>query len=117
MPLQDIMELWRRLWEKFIQIAHATPTVEPNVEVEEVASTLYTLCQSKGTEEPDVSAPMYFLAVEVLVLLTETFAYSKLGKGPAECKLCEYLSVYSSFQFLCISCLEKDKISNELMLV
>ncbi|XP_050726046.1 telomere-associated protein RIF1-like isoform X44 [Eriocheir sinensis] len=81
---EDIMELWRRLWEKFILFARATPTVEPNIEMEEVASTLLALCQSKGTEEPDVSAPMYFLIVEVLALLTETFAYSKLGKGPAE---------------------------------
>lgn len=84
---QDIMELWRRLWEKFIPIARGTPTVEPNAEVEEVASNLFSLCQQKGSVEPDVYAPMFFLVTEVLALLTETFAYSQLGKGPVKCEL------------------------------
>lgn len=101
MALQEIMELWQKLWKKFILIARATPTVEPNIEVEHVASTLFAFCQMNGIDEaPDVSAPMYCLVVEVLGLLTETFDYSKLGKGPIECKCCKL----TSFHLLEVCC-------------
>lgn len=94
---------WSRLWRKFTLLARATPTVETNLEVEQLASTFFTLCQMKGTEEaPDVGAPMYFLVAEMLAQLTETLAYSKLGKPPAESEFWElFFLLLLLFLFIC----------------
>ncbi|XP_063841332.1 telomere-associated protein RIF1-like isoform X1 [Scylla paramamosain] len=80
---QQIMEVWENLWSKFALITSATPTMEPNSEVEHVASTLLSLCQEKTSDVADVHIAFYVMTVEFLVRLTTTFQYAKLGK-PAE---------------------------------
>ncbi|XP_045136496.1 LOW QUALITY PROTEIN: telomere-associated protein RIF1-like [Portunus trituberculatus] len=80
---QQIMEAWVKLWNKFSLITLATPTMEPNSEVEHVASTLLSLCQEKTADVADVHIAFYVMTVEFLVQLTANFQYAKLGK-PAE---------------------------------
>lgn len=82
------METWKKLWKKFSFVTSITPTVEPNSEVEHVASTLLNLCQEKASDVPDVHIAFYIMTAEVLVMLTESFQYDKLGKAAEEC---EYL--------------------------
>lgn len=77
------MEVWVKLWNKFSLISLATPTIEPNSEVEHVASTLLSLCQEKTVNVADVHIAFYVMTVEFLVQLTADFQYAKLGK-PAE---------------------------------
>lgn len=83
-PTQQIMEMWKKLWNTFTLITKTTPTVEPNSEVEHVASTLLTLCQDKSSDVPDVHLAFYVMTAEVLVLLTETLQYDKLGEAAEE---------------------------------
>ncbi|KAG0720846.1 Telomere-associated protein RIF1 [Chionoecetes opilio] len=46
---QHIMETWRLLWHKLTLLTSSTRTVEPNSEVEHVASTLLAFCQDHNT--------------------------------------------------------------------
>ena len=82
------MDVWKKLWKKFTLITSTTPSVEPNSEVEHVASTLLALCQDKASDVADVHLASYVLTAEVLVLLTDTFQYVKLGKAAEQCECC-----------------------------